>query len=412
MLSVFDEDGNRAFNASYDAWGRQTVSQNDIDLRYGYCGHETLFDFGLIDMGGRVYDPVIGRFLSCDNFVQEPENSQNFNRYSYCLNNPLRYSDPSGELFWLIPAAIIVGSGIVNAAMNADNIHNFGQGMAYFGVGCASAATAMYTGGAGICLSGALLGGGNSLLTQSFNGGKIDWFNVANASIFGAITSAVSAGIGEYVSSITGNWFKTVENIVLRNTLEGATGGTILGAGMSLLGVANGGKFSWSDFGESAGIGALQGALGGYAKGRMESAKAARLERLSRTLDEPASANTLTPEQIVQQKISSSEWPQGQGTNTVYLGTDPVTHEVKYVGITERDPSIRFAEHQNSGTVRAGLSYQAIDGTGALSRTQARILEQTLINYYGLGKNGGMLYNKINSISSTKWGEYLIQIKW
>ena len=106
MLSVFDEDGNRAFEASYDAWGRQTVSRNDIDLHYGYCGHEMLFDFGLVDMGGRVYDPVIGRFLSCDNFVQEPENSQNFNRYSYCLNNPLRYSDPSGNAFVIDDAVI------------------------------------------------------------------------------------------------------------------------------------------------------------------------------------------------------------------------------------------------------------------------------------------------------------------
>ena len=96
---------------------------NLIDFRYGYCGHEMLNEVELIDMGGRVYDPALGRFLSCDNYVQEPTNSQNFNRYSYCLNNPLRYTDPTGESFVL--AAIIggaigayVGGSIANGTYN------------------------------------------------------------------------------------------------------------------------------------------------------------------------------------------------------------------------------------------------------------------------------------------------------
>ena len=75
------------------------MTLNTINLRRGYCGHEMLHQYGLIDMQGRVYDPAVGRFLSCDNYVQEPDNSQNFNHYSYCLNNPLRYTDPTGELF-------------------------------------------------------------------------------------------------------------------------------------------------------------------------------------------------------------------------------------------------------------------------------------------------------------------------
>lgn len=47
-------------------------------------------------MNVRMYDPVIGRVLSPDNYVQDPTNTQCYNRYSYCLNNPLRYTDPSG----------------------------------------------------------------------------------------------------------------------------------------------------------------------------------------------------------------------------------------------------------------------------------------------------------------------------
>ena len=47
-------------------------------------------------LNGRVYDPQTGRFLSADPVVQEPDYLQNYNRYSYCLNNPLVYVDPSG----------------------------------------------------------------------------------------------------------------------------------------------------------------------------------------------------------------------------------------------------------------------------------------------------------------------------
>ena len=65
----------------------------------GYTGHEHMAGFGLINMNGRVYDPYLQRFLSPDPFVQAPANAQNFNRYSYCLNNPLMYTDPSGYFF-------------------------------------------------------------------------------------------------------------------------------------------------------------------------------------------------------------------------------------------------------------------------------------------------------------------------
>ena len=87
ILSVMDENGMRVFNATYDAWGYQTVRLNAIGLRRGYTGHEMLNEFEIINMNGRLYDPVISRFLSPDNYVQMPCNSQNFNWYSYYLKN-------------------------------------------------------------------------------------------------------------------------------------------------------------------------------------------------------------------------------------------------------------------------------------------------------------------------------------
>jgi len=53
--------------------------------------------FGLINMNGRLYDPKLRRFLSPDVENQAPNNSQNYNRYSYCLNNPVNFVDLSGN---------------------------------------------------------------------------------------------------------------------------------------------------------------------------------------------------------------------------------------------------------------------------------------------------------------------------
>ena len=99
VTDIYTADGTPVFKATYDPWGQQTVALNTIGYRRGYCGHEMLQVYGLINMNARLYDPVTARFLAPDNYVQDPTNSQNFNRYSYCLNNPLKYTDPTGE-FW------------------------------------------------------------------------------------------------------------------------------------------------------------------------------------------------------------------------------------------------------------------------------------------------------------------------
>ena len=103
VMRVIDGEGGTAFAASYDAWGKPDVTINQIGFPRGFGGHEMLSQYRLVNMGGRIYDYTLGRFLSPDNYVQEPGNSQSFNRYSYCLNNPLKYTDPTGEFFtWLI----------------------------------------------------------------------------------------------------------------------------------------------------------------------------------------------------------------------------------------------------------------------------------------------------------------------
>jgi RHS repeat-associated protein len=113
---------------SYDAWGLRrnadwTVATNlNSSHERGFTNHEHYDLFSIIDMNGRIYDPVLGRFLQADPFIQEADNLQSYNRYSYVLNNPLSYTDPSGYWGWnpfkaiknVFNAVIGVAKAVVN----------------------------------------------------------------------------------------------------------------------------------------------------------------------------------------------------------------------------------------------------------------------------------------------------------
>ncbi|WP_426746864.1 polymorphic toxin-type HINT domain-containing protein [Myxococcus faecalis] len=65
-------------------------------VKKGFTGHEDDDEFGLVNMGGRIYDPETARFLTPDPFIQFPQDGQSYNRYAYTLNNPLKWTDPTG----------------------------------------------------------------------------------------------------------------------------------------------------------------------------------------------------------------------------------------------------------------------------------------------------------------------------
>ena len=66
-------------------------------VHYTFTGQESDDETGLYNYGARLYDPLLGRFISPDSITSKPRNLQAFNRYSYVLNNPLKYTDPSGH---------------------------------------------------------------------------------------------------------------------------------------------------------------------------------------------------------------------------------------------------------------------------------------------------------------------------
>lgn len=117
IIAITDVNGNIVEEFNYDAWGVKRNPENwtyELDatastltwFKRGYTGHEHLDEFGLINMNSRLYDPQIGRMLSPDNYIQSAGYSQNYNRYSYVWNNPMKYTDPSGDFVavdsWLV----------------------------------------------------------------------------------------------------------------------------------------------------------------------------------------------------------------------------------------------------------------------------------------------------------------------
>jgi RHS repeat-associated protein len=104
LIALTNETGTVVEKYAYDPWGARrnatdwtaAYSPTTLLTNRGYTGHEHLDLFNIINMNGRVYDPATAMFFSPDPFVQSPGDWKNYNRYSYCMNNPTRYIDPSG----------------------------------------------------------------------------------------------------------------------------------------------------------------------------------------------------------------------------------------------------------------------------------------------------------------------------
>jgi RHS repeat-associated protein len=162
----------------FDAFGKRIAysdNSNSVSLlTKGFTGHEMDDETGLINMKGRLYDPMLGRFVSADPYIKETDNLQNYNRYSYVHNNPLSYTDPSGywrhkRESWKVAVGIIAtvvvaiyAPYLLSSCMGWTAALTTGQAIAMGAVGGASAGFvgAIAAGGdLGDAFKGAVIGG-------------------------------------------------------------------------------------------------------------------------------------------------------------------------------------------------------------------------------------------------------------
>ncbi|MBO7499362.1 MAG: hypothetical protein J6T64_09290, partial [Bacteroidaceae bacterium] len=228
LIALVTTGGTVVRRYAYDPWGRRVLpsdwTQPDTQadtyhINRGYTMHEHLDDFGLINMNGRVFDPLTAQFLSPDNYIQSDGNWLNYNRYAYCLNNPLKYTDPSGEIVWFIPVLICAAIGAYTGASIQSGTAAFWNWKsdswkgaiagaivgATIGYGVASAigasgivASAGETIGvdAAGTVSSILNSGTVNITTNVITGG--DWDSAWKAGVVGMVTGAwnVSGGFG------------------------------------------------------------------------------------------------------------------------------------------------------------------------------------------------------------------------
>lgn len=284
---ITNNTGNAIERRHFDAWGnitnywnaegKTTIPAEGILLDRGYTGHEHLLSVGLIHMNARLYDPVLHRFLQPDNYVQDLFNTQNFNRYGYVLNNPLLYTDPTGEYILVDDIVAAVFGGIINLTVNAiqGNLggHGFwggvGRGFAAFGAGALAGWGALYPE-----FGGWLWGGGVVGATNAWLGGATKAEDIALGAGIGVVSSVVGGAVGhvssKYIGGILINGMK-VSSPILQGTIKGVIGGSVggytagLSAGLILTGdweVAH--EYGWKGALTGAPIGAISGGVSAY----------------------------------------------------------------------------------------------------------------------------------------------------
>nr|WP_262885510.1 RHS repeat-associated core domain-containing protein [Tenacibaculum maritimum] len=230
-------------------------------LNRGYTGHEHFMGVALIHMNGRMYDAKLGRFLSPDNFIQEPFSTQSFNRFGYVWNNPLKFTDPSGEIIWFVVAAVVIG-GTMNVVSNWDKIDDFWDGLGYFTSG------GVQGGLATLGPVGALAGGFlSSAANTAIQGGDIG--EIFSSGVIGSVAGFAGGAAGKWAGKYLGNLIVNGVNIA-SPVIKGIVGGTLGGAVGGYVGGFTGGYLATGNLSKahkaglsSASMGASMGALAG-----------------------------------------------------------------------------------------------------------------------------------------------------
>ena len=250
-ISISDKLGNIVQQFTYDPWGKQTKIYQQasfLDLTFnqptnrGYTGHEHIDGLDIIHMNGRIYDANLGRFMQADPTIQFAGNFQNYNRYSYIMNNPLTYTDPSGysifsgvrkfvKKYWRTIASIVIAVYLPYASFMTGWTTAASGALTGFVAG--GVATGSLRGAVVGALTGAAFGGlhgiegAEGLIGHAFTGGV---GSVLNGGKFGH--GFFSAGFtkalgGQFVkaTNATQRMVNAIKAAVIGGTVSKLTGG-------------------------------------------------------------------------------------------------------------------------------------------------------------------------------------------
>ena len=291
----------------------------------------------------RLGNAKLGRFMSPDNFIQDPYNTQSFNRYSYVWNNPLRYNDPSGEF---LVTAFIIGAvaGAYFGGSQANGTYNPLKWKL-------NATTAFSM------LSGAVIGGISSVAGAAAGAAALTASGVTGGILGGIISGGVGGFVGGGISGAfmsglpggNGDFFKGM----LQGAVTGLVGGALIGGAISGIGAAIKGNNIWN--GKE------------ITKAVTNQPTANSLSKISENLDESLGNQTTSTEISNNNGITKSTAPQGISNkiNNAIPDSGPIHYKSDY------------------------LKPHGVDGTHNWSRTSIEIVaDNGVIFPESIGKDG------------------------
>ncbi|TQM12258.1 RHS repeat-associated protein [Pseudoxanthomonas sp. 3HH-4] len=270
LVRVANADGSVAEGLDYAPFGGRRSYADPAapgsapsTTNRGFTGHEGLDGTGVIHMNGRIYDSEVGRFMQADPFVQAPDNTQSWNAYTYVFNNPLAYTDPSGNLTFrqVLGIAIAIIGTYVTWGMDGGFFAKLGVAIAF---GAASGYVATGT------LRGAVTGALTAGITMGIGQLGLDiWGRIVFQGMTGGIAETLNGGNfgnGFVAAGLTAAVMPQLSGI--KNDLGRITTGALLGGTIS---TATGGKFA-----NGAISGAIQGAMAKRSDGIRTASRAGR----------------------------------------------------------------------------------------------------------------------------------------
>ena len=195
VVNLTDETGAVTKSYTYDAFGVEQNIDDADDNAFRYCGEYYDSESGTIYLRARYYDPTIGRFISRDSVAGKNTDPLSLNLYTYCHNNPIIGTDPSGHWLHIAVGALIGGASELVGQL-IDNGGHFSE------VNWAAVGMQTFSGGLSAALgpfAGTATSALGDVLTEVIKGER------DGSKLFGtAVESVGSSIIGSGISSITG----------------------------------------------------------------------------------------------------------------------------------------------------------------------------------------------------------------
>jgi RHS repeat-associated protein len=212
--------GHIVLSRGYSPFGKLLGEDGDVATSYGFAGEQTDPN-DLIFLRARYYDVQTGRFISKDPFPGITPFPQSLHPYTYCFNNAVNHTDPSGELPHLVVTTLV--GAILGGTIGGISYALRHRGEAF---DAQALGRAMLVGVAGGAVAG-LIGGAVPMLLPAAA-------NVWGAMGIGALTGSLSAGAGQVTTNVLTPCVKWHHNLGRAMLVGGVAGGVAGGVGYGL----------------------------------------------------------------------------------------------------------------------------------------------------------------------------------